>query len=188
MEKEPKINMKLFSNCSIQMSGCMSINNVNIALNKLLKVLSQPVDDKTTYISDIKNARVEKYKIDMINCNYQVAMEIDRNKLYGLLLKKKIKCSYEPCIRACVIIKYPPPIENPDIKDVSIFIFQRGNIIITGARSKNQVINTYNFINKILIEHQDELIKKNEEEEEQQLMDIANSIIKDLKLGIIKLS
>ena len=124
----------------------------------------------------------------MINCNYQVIMEIDRIKLYDLLLKKKIKSSYEPCIRACVIIKYCPEMYNPDQKDVSIFIFQKGNIIITGARSKNQVIYTYNYINKILLDHIGEIIKKEEEEEEKILIEISNSIIKDIKLGIIKLT
>ena len=48
----------------------------------------------------------------MINSNSQVNMNIDRDKLYSLLNKKKIKCSYEPCIRACVIIKYTPLEDN----------------------------------------------------------------------------
>jgi TATA-box binding protein (TBP) (component of TFIID and TFIIIB) len=187
LSKEPKINLKLFSNGSIQMSGCMSITNVNIALNKLLALLKQK-KDSIKYIVDNIEPKIEKFKIDMINCNYQVIMEIDRIKLYDLLLKKKIKSSYEPCIRACVIIKYCPDIDNPDQKDVSIFIFQKGNIIITGARSKNQVIYTYNYINKILLDHIDEIIKKEEEEEEKILIEISNSIIKDIKLGIIKLT
>ncbi len=184
LNKEPRINLKLFSNGSIQMSGCMSITNVNIALNKLLILLKQ---DNKYIVGDVE-PKIEKFKIDMINCNYQVIMEIDRIKLYDLLLKKKIKSSYEPCIRACVIIKYCPEIYNPDQKDVSIFIFQKGNIIITGARSKNQVIYTYNYINKILLDHISEIIKKEEEEEEKILIEISNSIIKDIKLGIIKLT
>jgi len=197
LSKEPKINLKLFSNGSIQMSGCMSITNVNIALNKLLALLklthNNANNEIITFIaSNTENIsvepQIEKFKIDMINCNYQVIMEIDRIKLYDLLLKKKIKSSYEPCIRACVIIKYCPDIDNLDQKDVSIFIFQKGNIIITGARSRNQVINTYGYINKILLDHVDEIIKKKEEEEEKILIEISNSVIKDIKLGIIKLT
>ena len=189
--KEPKINLKLFSNGSIQMSGCMSITNVNIALNKLLallKIKKEKENKEITFFIGDNEPIVEKFKIDMINCNYQVIMEIDRIKLYNLLLKKKIKSSYEPCIRACVIIKYCPPVDNVDQKDVSIFIFQKGNIIITGARSRNQVINTYTYINKILLDHVDEIIKKEEEEEEKILIEISNSVIRDIKLGIIKLT
>ena len=82
----------------------------------------------------------------MINSHYQVKMQIDRTKLYNLLLKKKIKCTYEPCIRACVIIKYTPTVYNTEGKEISIFIFQKGNIIITGARSKHHIISSNEYI------------------------------------------
>ena len=34
---------------------------------------------------------------------------------------KKIKSSYEKCIRACVIVKYCPKIKNEEEKEVSLF-------------------------------------------------------------------
>jgi TATA-box binding protein (TBP) (component of TFIID and TFIIIB) len=36
---EPRINLKLFKNGSVQMSGCKSIKNINIVLNKLIAKL-----------------------------------------------------------------------------------------------------------------------------------------------------
>ena len=64
----------------------------------------------------------------MINSNYMVNLMIDRSKLYSLLLMKKIKTSYEKCVRACVNIKYVPPIHNEEEQDVSVFIFEKGEI------------------------------------------------------------
>lgn len=194
LNEVPKINMKLFKNGSVQMSGCKSIKNINIALNKLiykLKEIKAKIEDgvivEKTFIEEPNKITVKDFKIDMINSNYQVNMQIDRAKLYNLLLKKKIKSTYEPCIRACVIIKYVPPSENPENKEVSVFIFQKGNIIITGARSKTHIISSYNYMNDILLTHKDDIIKKEEKEEEDIIMNIYEDIMKDVNVGLIKI-
>jgi TATA-box binding protein (TBP) (component of TFIID and TFIIIB) len=193
LNEVPKINMKLFRNGSVQMSGCKSIKNINIALNKLiskLKEVKAKIEDnkivEKTFIEEPDKISVEDFKIDMINSNYQVSMQIDRDKLYNLLIKKKIKSSYEPCIRACVIIKYVPPIDNIEQKEVSIFIFQKGNIIITGARSQSHVLSAYNYMNEILLTHKDEIVKKDEKEEEDLILDIYQDILKQINVGLIK--
>jgi TATA-box binding protein (TBP) (component of TFIID and TFIIIB) len=181
---EKTINVKLFKNGSIQMSGCKRIEEVNNVINKLIYRLKEKkgrkTDDKIEHISFVENANdidITNFKIDMINSNYQVNLQIDRSKFYRLLLKKKISASYEKCIRACVIIKYCPPEDNIDQKEISIFIFQKGNIIITGAKSRNQVTSAYNHLNKILIEHADEISKKDEKEDEDNLISIYKNIL-----------
>lgn len=193
LNEVPKINMKLFRNGSVQMSGCKSIRNINFALNKLIfklkEIKAKMEDGKITekiFIEEPKNITVKDFKIDMINSNYQVAMQIDRDKLFNLLMKKKIKSSYEPCIRACVIIKYVPAKENPEHKEVSIFVFQKGNIIITGARSKSHILSAYNYMNDILLTYKDEICKKDDKEESDLIMDIFNDIQKDINIGLIK--
>jgi len=166
------------------MSGCKRIEEVNNVINKLIYRLKEKkgrkTDDKIEHISFVENANdidITNFKIDMINSNYQVNLQIDRSKFYRLLLKKKISASYEKCIRACVIIKYCPPEDNIDQKEISIFIFQKGNIIITGAKSRNQVTSAYNHLNKILIEHADEISKKDEKEDEDNLISIYKNIL-----------
>jgi len=193
LNEAPKINMKLFKNGSVQMSGCKSIKNINFVLNKLIAKLSEikaKMEDgkivEKTFIEDPDNITVKDFKIDMINSNYQVAMQLDRDKLYNLLLKKKIKSSYEPCIRACVIIKYVPLKDNIEQKEVSVFVFQKGNIIITGARSQSHIISAYNYINDILFTHKDEILKKDEKEEEELILDIYKDIMKEVNIGLIK--
>lgn len=191
----PKINMKLFKNGSIQMSGCKSVTGINIALNKLIfrlkevkgKMENGNIVDKP-FIEDIENLNVNSFKIDMINSNYKINMQVDRDKLYNLLLKKKIKSSYEPCIRACVIIKYTPDKDNIDLKEVSIFIFQKGNIIITGAKSSSHIISSYEYINEILYTHIDDIIRKDEQKEEELLLKLYDDVMKEVDYGLIKLN
>jgi TATA-box binding protein (TBP) (component of TFIID and TFIIIB) len=176
---EKNINMKLFKNGSIQMSGCKSINDVNIVLNKLINRLSEvkavisndEITDKP-FIEKKDNLEIIKFKIDNILVHYKVNICINRNKLYELLLKKKLKVMYEPCIRACVTLKYCPKIDNPDKKDISIFFFEKGNIIITAVKSRDQIIETYEYINNILTTHKNEIIKPNHN-----IIDIYNEMI-----------
>ena len=191
-DNEPKINLKLFKNGSVQMSGCKSVKNINIVLNKLchkLKMIKAKIEDgkivEKNYIENPEKLKVDAFKIDMINSNYKVNMQIDRAKLFSLLLKKKIKSSFEPCIRACVIIKYTPTIDNEESKEISIFVFQKGNIIITGARRKSHIMAAYKYINNILITHSEEISKKDEKDEEDLILDLYNDILKDIENGLI---
>ena len=95
----------------------------------------------------------------MINSNFSVNYLINRECLYTILLSKNISCRYEPCIHACVNIKYEIP-NDPNNKVVSVFVFQSGNIIITGARNKEQISNAYNYIINILSENYQSIVKK----------------------------
>lgn len=192
LDKERQINIKLFKNGSIQMSGCKTVDNINTVLNKLLDKLKQVkgrmIDGVITeikYVEEIENLSINNFKIDMIYSNYKISIQIDREKLYDLLKKKKVKCQYEPSIRACVIIKFVPQKDNPDQKEVSIFIFKKGNIIITGARSRSQVVESYNYINDIIITHSDEIIKKCEEEEEELILKLYRDVLKEAELGLV---
>jgi TATA-box binding protein (TBP) (component of TFIID and TFIIIB) len=194
LDTEPKINLKLFKNGSIQMSGCKSVKSINIVLNKLiykLKMVKAKIEDgkivEKNYIESAEKINVNGFKIDMINSNYKINIQIDRAKLFNLLLKKKIKSSFEPCIRACVIIKYIPTVDNDELKEISIFVFQKGNIIITGARRKSHIIAAYKYTNNIIVTHSDEISKKDEKEEEDLLLDLYNDILKDAENGLINI-
>lgn len=168
-----KINVKTFKNGSFQMTGCKSIVDCNIVLNKLInrlqttiaiieqtengnKIIDKPFIDN---ISEGNEIKVLTFKIDMINSNFSVNYLINRESLYNILLNKNINCRYEPCIHACVNIKYAIP-NDPNNKVVSIFVFQSGNIIITGARNKEQITNAYSYITNILNQNYQNIVKK----------------------------
>jgi TATA-box binding protein (TBP) (component of TFIID and TFIIIB) len=192
INNEPRINLKLFKNGSVQMSGCKSLKSINIVLNKLVNKLKETkakiIDDNIVEIKFVENPdmlNISNFKIDMINSNYQVNMKIDRDKLYNLLKSRNIKCSFEPCIRACVVIKYIPQNFNPDEKQVSIYIFLKGNIIITGARDRDHIISAYEYINNILINHADEINIIDDDKNENMILEIYNDIKKKIDTGLI---
>lgn len=194
LDKEPRINIKIFKNGTIQMAGCKTINDTNIVLNKLICRLSEikaivenSVIVEKNFIENYNTITITDFNIYMINTNYTLSILIDREKLYKLLLLKKIKAIYEPCIRACVIIKYTPLENNLEEKEVSIFIFQEGNIIITGARSISHILSAYHYTNNILITHKDDILKKEEKQEGETTMKLYNDIMKDVNLGLIKI-
>ena len=195
LDKEPRINIKLFKNGTIQMSGCKTLHDTNIILNKLifrLKEIKATMENgkiiEKSFIEDYESITIKDFNIYMINTNYRMNLLIDRPKLYNLLLLKKIKTIYEPCIRACVIIKYTPLENNLEEKEVSIFIFQEGNIIITGARSINNILSAYNYTNNILLTHKDDIIKKDEKQESELIFELYNEILNDVNLGLIKIN
>ena len=167
LNDEKKVNLKLFNNGSVQMSGCKDLDAVNIVLNKLYHILKKGKKMKNkegnivrkTYVEDVEKLTVEKFKIDMINSNYKVRVTINRQKLNLLLCKKNIKSSYEPCIRACVIIKYTPENNNDVGKSISIFVFEQGNIIITGAKNQQHIEQSVTFINSIIVQHLQDIQK-----------------------------
>lgn len=186
LDDEKKINLKLFRNGSVQISGLKKLEYTNRALNKLVYRLSQikgiKTDDGITeikFINNYTNLTVSDFNIYMINSNYKVNMHIDRSKLFTLLVQKKIKASYEKCIRACVIIKFIPTKNNDEEKDISIFIFEKGNIIITGARNIDHICESYEYINNILLQHSDEIVKKDDILEGNLILTLYEEIMKD---------
>ena len=165
IEKLPdnKISIKIFKNGSIQMSGVKSLLACNLALNKLIDSLSKEygviVDGKIEdihFISDKDKISVNRYKVDMINSNFNINYEVNRESLYNILLERKIECRYEPSIHACVNIKFRPT-NAP--KNISIFVFQSGHIIITGAKNIDNIAESYKYITNMLEEHKSNIEK-----------------------------
>lgn len=173
-----KINMKLFKNGSAQMTGCKNVEDYNtlfdIVINKLKKVkaiMKDGIISEKKFINDDTKINVTNFKIDMINSNFNVNYMINREKLYKILLSQKTQCRYEPCTHACVNIKYQPPLT--DVK-VSVFVFEKGSIIITGAKNSNQIEYAHNYITDILAKYKDDVMKK-------ETIDILDDFLKQLE-------
>tara|TARA_Y100000992_G_C21211891_1_gene465906 strand:- start:156 stop:1079 length:924 start_codon:yes stop_codon:yes gene_type:complete len=165
---DSKISIKIFKNGSIQMSGIKNIIAVNQVLTILIDKLSEswgyPGRDEETgkskmidvsFIEDDEKIAVSKFKIDMINCGFVCDFQINRENLYNELTKNKIESKYEPTIHAGVNIKYYPE----ESKKVSIFTFESGNVIITGAKNINHILEAYNFIDNFIKENKEKIQK-----------------------------
>lgn len=157
-KKEKPINIKLFTNGSIQMTGCKSVENVIDVLSKVfneLKVVKAVIDLKQmkmidkTFINDHTKLYLEfinNIVIGMINSNFRYPNKIDRLKLYNQLNIDNIASKYDPSNHACVNIKY-----HCIDKVISIFVFEKGPIVITGAKNCEHILAGYTFINKYLL-------------------------------------
>jgi TATA-box binding protein (TBP) (component of TFIID and TFIIIB) len=159
------INIKLFKNGSIQMSGCKEMSDANIAVNKLIAKLSEvfhvknsDVLNEITFVDEPNSLTVLNPKIDLINTNFGVSYLINKDSLYGLLTGKNILCRLSEK-HSCVNIKHKIGSDSEDIY-VSIFVFQTGNIIITGGKKAEYVRDAYNFIVGFLNQNKTKIMKK----------------------------
>ena len=69
---EPRINIKLFKNGSLQMSGCKNVENINIVLGKILEKLKavkgkieNNIIKEITFIDELSKIAINYFKIDM---------------------------------------------------------------------------------------------------------------------------
>lgn len=167
-KKDNLINIKLFINGSIQMTGCKSIEGAIEALEKLLhllKIEKSIIDinnfilENKPFVSNISKLTIEDiydFKIAMINSNFIIGFNVDRYKLYNCMINDKIDATYDPIIHAGVIVRH-----NTGDKVISVFVFESGCIVITGARTCKQINEAYNFINKYLLQNYKHVVKTN---------------------------
>ena len=164
IENDSKIaNVKVFNNGKIQMTGIKKTEScekiLNIIKNKIIEL---------NLASNTKNINVISSNIVLINSDFSMGYKINPDILYREVLNKNIFVTYEPCIYPGVNIKYYLrndqetngicPCEsqcngkgkNGACKKVTIAVFNSGNIIITGANCKEQLVVCYNFIKTMI--------------------------------------
>lgn len=149
------VNIKIFKNGSIQMTGCKKISPVIWVLDKLFGMLREKLDEYAEPYVFLTISELFKFKIAMINSNFNIGFKINRDKLYYLLADDKYDCEYDPSRHAGVKLRYNL---HGATKNPSIFIFGKGSIIITGARTYAQIMECYKFINVYLIENYNKVV------------------------------
>jgi TATA-box binding protein (TBP) (component of TFIID and TFIIIB) len=168
-ERNKMVNVKLFINGSIQMTGCKHLDNITKSLEILfekLKITKAILNDKMDYVEkpfvdDIKKLDIKKvnvFNIEMINTNFNGLYQINRNKLFQLLLDKEIEVAFDPIIHASVNIKYR--LKYMPSKAISIFVFESGSITIAGSNSYDEVLEAYEFIGRFIYENYKKLLTK----------------------------
>lgn len=170
-KKDKPVNVKLFRNGSIQMTGCKCIEDCILVLKILCDKLKEEKYvlykeeekiEKKEFVSNkeiLEIENIENVKVVMINSNFNIGFKIDREELYKILLNEKIVATYEPCVHACVNIKYNTEKEINKKNIISIFVFESGAIIITGAKKKRDIVEAYKFITNKLKDNFNKIIK-----------------------------
>ena len=167
-----KINMKLFKNGKIQLTGIKDVNIINIGCVYVTGLINK-IDETEKIIENIETFKYvdNDYDIVLINSDFKVNYLLNRDNIFKLLSNLNFFVIYEPDIYPGVNLKYFINSNNKEkgicnctekcngkgncigdgnCKRVTIAIFQSGSIIITGSKNNDQVQECFKFINKLL--------------------------------------
>ena len=164
------MNVKLFNNGRIQITGLKNENQAVKLVKKLIQYFKdfEVIGDYTELIEN---------KIVLINSDFDLGFEINRDKLHCEIIGDGIYSSYEPCIYPGVNIKYFINTNNTWgicecenmcngkgngcgdglCKKVTIAVFKSGKVIITGGQNKDQITESYRFITNFIENKKDSL-------------------------------
>jgi TATA-box binding protein (TBP) (component of TFIID and TFIIIB) len=166
------INVKMFNNGKIQMTGLKKENQGEIVIKELIRIIAA-IDMKNEhkiFLKSHNNYEYENYRIALINSDFDYKKTINRDKLQEIMISMDMFSSFEPCIYPGVNIKYFYNINNDGCngvcncerkcngkgngvdtcRRVTIAVFNSGKIIITGAMNREQLVECYNFINEVI--------------------------------------
>jgi TATA-box binding protein (TBP) (component of TFIID and TFIIIB) len=174
-----EVNLKLFANGGVQMTG---ITSKEFAINSLEWLLEHIKSLPINPFSDIPS--INRFAVQLINSDFSVGVPLKRDKLheiitsdYGLLslLESTIyqgvntkyyfnKYNKDPAkIGQCICTGFcqgqGDGNGDGNCKRITISFFQTGNIIITGARNMEQINEAYDFVNVFMDNHAAEIIR-----------------------------
>jgi TATA-box binding protein (TBP) (component of TFIID and TFIIIB) len=165
-----EVNVKLFANGGIQMTGVTSEPFAYQAIEWLLRlIISLPVSPFTTPPS------IQRFSVQLINTDYALNKFINQDALHKLLINEyNLFSMLEKTIYQGVNTKFFYNKRNPGVgicqcktfckgqgmgegegecKRITMSIFRTGRIIITGARQLGQIEAAYDFLNAVLDKH-----------------------------------
>ena len=176
-----EVNIKLFQNGGVQMTGIPSVEFAKTALQKLMDIIKSLPKNPFTNPSE---AAISKFNIQLINSDYTIQYPVKRIDLHTLLTRTYgLFSTNESTIYQGVNTKYyyntayahlePKGVchcesictgkgdGNGDgqCKRVTLSVFQTGKIIITGARKIEQIVEVFHYFNDILAKHSDEILR-----------------------------
>ena len=176
-KKNKRVNVKVFNNGTIQMTG---INSYEIGEYTAKTIIAEfnklSLDNK---IFDHENVQqVGELETVLINSDFDIHSEINREKLHRCIILNGYMSSFEPCTYPGVNIKYyhnplrqnygicdcETPCDgkgkNNTCKKITVAVFKSGKIIITGGRSKTNIQTAYEFITGFIEENREEVLVK----------------------------
>jgi TATA-box binding protein (TBP) (component of TFIID and TFIIIB) len=165
-----EVNVKLFANGGIQMTGVTSKEFAKESIQWLLSVLKSLPE--SPFASE---PSIDRFSVQLINTDYSIDKYINQDALHKLFINEyNLFSMLEKTIYQGVNTKFFYNSKNVDkgicqcenfckgqgsgegegeCKRITMSIFRTGRIIITGAREIVQIEAAYNFLNKIFDKH-----------------------------------
>lgn len=176
-----EVNVKLFANGGLQMTGVPEEAFAEGAVRWLLKELETIKAVEIFREPPVLN----RFNTQLINSDYDVGYCIKREVIHQILSRTYgLFSTFEGTIYQGVNTKYYYNEVNTDpdragqcackgkckgqgsgagdgeCKRITMSIFQTGKIIITGARYFHQIMEAYDFLNRVIRDHADEVLRK----------------------------
>lgn len=165
-----EVNVKLFANGGIQMTG---VTSEEFAYNTIVWLLETI---KTLPVSPFAEpASIDRFSVQLINTDYALNKFINQDALHKILINDyNLFSMLEKTIYQGVNTKFFYNTRNPakgicecekgckgqgtgdgegECKRITMSIFRTGRIIITGARQLNQIRAAYDFLNTVFEKH-----------------------------------
>jgi len=189
-EKFKNINVKLFINGSIQMTGCKNFDNIKKCLEILFEKLKitkailnkDMIFEKKPFVRSIENLYLFKQNIDPNNFlikvfdnnilnikniyNFEIRM-INTNFNIGFQINRHklhlllLEAGHDASFDPIIHACVNIKYYISELdKTISIFVFESGSITIAGSNSCYQILKTYNFINKFILSNYNKLLSK----------------------------
>lgn len=177
-----EINVKLFRNGGVQMTGVRSIAMASETLHWLIPYLQEICTDTPIFPTP---PRIHKEQVQLVNTDFSIGAKVRRDALHRILTDKyRLNSSYESAIYQGVKTKYFYNAERPAgaslglcacdklckgtgdgskkgaCKKITISPFQTGQVIITGARTMEQINEAYEFIKGVFRDNAEEILRK----------------------------
>lgn len=174
-----EVNVKLFANGGIQMTGVpdeVFAEGALVWLIDILRKIDAPVFKEAPNLN--------KFSTQLINSDYDVGFSIKRELIHQILIRTYgLFSTFEGTIYQGVNTKYYFNDANTDpykagqcvckgkckgqgsgsgdgeCKRITMSIFQTGKIIITGARYYHQIQEAYDYLNRVIKDHADEVLR-----------------------------
>ena len=176
LKENQRVNVKIFNNGRIQMTGINSDIVGNTTMDILLKEFIK-LSNKNDIFSEKELSQIGDLETVLINSDFDIHHEVDRESLHRTIVENGYLSSYEPCNYPGVNIKYYfNPLKrnfgicdcdkpcngkglNGTCKKITIAVFKSGKIIITGGRNKNHIQTAYEFITEFIEENKSIVLK-----------------------------
>jgi TATA-box binding protein (TBP) (component of TFIID and TFIIIB) len=180
------INIKFFTKKSISLTGCKEETDGSDSIKTLLNILqdcSVIYDDILFEENNNWNSiKILEYGITMINSDYNIGFRLNRIVAYNIIKDDyKLRAEFNTESYAGLKVSYFFNDENEnnlsktrglcycdkkckgggknlECKKITAIIFQKGNILITGANKDKQLREVYSHINKILYKNYKKIV------------------------------
>lgn len=181
-KSKKSVNIKLFDNNSIQITGLKSIFQCNYTINKIISLLrgkyaipvnkdtlklAKKIDKDTKFIKirfiDSDDIYISDIKISTINLTFLYNDKINQTQFYykmkELKLKNLLPDSMNISFQADIISFISVWLKHNNT-NIKLFIFESGKISIMACKTRDDILYAYNFIQEFLINYRQDIVKK----------------------------